>query len=56
MFDSRWERILDSQIARRLRTILLGRPHKVVVDVPYRRDDPRLGDDDIPTVTATTAS
>lgn len=26
--------------ARRLRSILLGRPHTVVVDVPYRRDEP----------------
>jgi amino acid transporter len=34
-----WERILYNQSARRLRTILLGRPHTVVVDVPYRRDD-----------------
>jgi amino acid transporter len=35
-----WERLLYNQSARRLRTILLGRPHTVVVDVPYRRDDP----------------
>ena len=35
-----WERILYNQSARRLRTVLLGRPHTVVVDVPYRRDDP----------------
>jgi amino acid transporter len=35
-----WERVLYNQSARRLRTILLGRPHTVVVDVPYRRDDP----------------
>ncbi|HYO44137.1 MAG TPA: APC family permease [Candidatus Limnocylindrales bacterium] len=34
-----WERILYNQSARRLRTILLGRPHTVVVGVPYRRDD-----------------
>ncbi len=34
-----WERALYNQSARRLRTILLGRPHTVVVDVPYRRDD-----------------
>ncbi len=34
-----WERILYNQSARRLRSILLGRPHTVVVDVPYRRDD-----------------
>ncbi len=43
-----WERILYNQSARRLRTVLLGRPHTVVVDVPYRRedhpDDPRADD------------
>ncbi len=43
-----WERILYNQSARRLRTILLGRQHTVVVDVPYRRDDHQLGDDDVP--------
>ena len=35
-----WERILYNQTARTLRTVLLGRPHTVVIDVPYRRDDP----------------
>ena len=35
-----WERILYNQSARRLRTALLGRPHTVVVNVPYRREDP----------------
>jgi hypothetical protein len=35
-----WERVLYNQSARRLRANLLGRPHTVVVDVPYRRDDP----------------
>ena len=35
-----WERILYNQSARRLRQVLLGRPHTVVVDVPYRRDEP----------------
>ncbi len=35
-----WERILYNQSARRLRSMLLGRPNTVVVDVPYRRDDP----------------
>jgi amino acid transporter len=34
-----WERILYNQSAKRLRTILLGRPHTVVVAVPYRRED-----------------
>jgi hypothetical protein len=44
-----WERILYNQSARRLRTVLLGRPHTVVVDVPFRRDDPTkfgMGDDE----------
>jgi amino acid transporter len=36
-----WERILYNQSARRLRSVLLGRPHTVIVGVPYRRDDPR---------------
>jgi len=35
-----WERLLYNQSSRRLRTLLLGRPHTVVVNVPYRRDDP----------------
>ncbi|HXG39709.1 MAG TPA: APC family permease, partial [Candidatus Limnocylindrales bacterium] len=34
-----WERILFTQNARRLRSALLGRPHTVVVDVPYRREE-----------------
>jgi hypothetical protein len=34
-----WERLLYNQSARRLRTLLVGRPHTVVVDVPYRRDE-----------------
>jgi amino acid transporter len=44
-----WERILYNQSARRLRTVLLGRPHTVVVNVPFRRDDPTrfgMGDDE----------
>jgi amino acid transporter len=36
-----WERVLYNQSSRRLRSILLGRPHTVVVDVPYRREDVR---------------
>ena len=35
-----WERLLFNQSAKRLRTALLGRPHTVVVNVPYRREDP----------------
>jgi len=34
-----WERLLYNQAARQLRATLLGRPHTIVVDVPYRRDD-----------------
>ena len=34
-----WERLLYNQSANRLRTALLGRPHTVVVNVPYRRED-----------------
>jgi amino acid transporter len=34
-----WERMLYNQSAKRLRTVLIGRPHTVVVNVPYRRED-----------------
>lgn len=37
-----WERILYNQSAKRLRAVLLGRPHTVVVNVPYRREDKEL--------------
>jgi amino acid transporter len=46
-----WERILYNQSARRLRTVLLGRPHTVVVDVPYRRDDSHPDEPVPPTAT-----
>ena len=39
-----WERILYNQSVKRLRSSLLGRPHTVVVNVPYRREDPALFD------------
>ena len=39
-----WERILYNQAAKRLRSVLLGRPLTVVVNVPYRREDPALFD------------
>ncbi len=39
-----WERILYNQAAKRLRSALLGRPRTVVVNVPYRREDPELFD------------
>ena len=35
-----WERILYNQSAKRLRKELLGRKHTVIVNVPYRREDP----------------
>jgi hypothetical protein len=38
-----WERILYNQSARRLRAAMLGRPHTVVVDVPYRRETSPAG-------------
>jgi hypothetical protein len=34
-----WERILYNQSAKRLRSALVGRPHTVVVSVPYRREE-----------------
>ena len=37
-----WERILYNQSAKRLRSVLLGRPHTVVVNVPYRREEPEV--------------
>ncbi len=39
-----WERLLYNQSANRLRRALLGRPHTVVVNVPYRREDPDPSD------------
>jgi amino acid transporter len=47
-----WERLLYNQSAKRLRSVLLGRPHTVVVNVPYRReeepDHPAAGDEPPP--------
>ena len=37
-----WERLLYNQSANRLRRALIGRPHTVVVNVPYRRDDDEI--------------
>jgi hypothetical protein len=34
-----WERVLYNQSANRLRSALIGRPHTVVVNVPYRREE-----------------
>ncbi len=44
-----WERILYNQSAKRLRSALLGRPHTVVVNAPYRREDPSGFDQHGPT-------
>ena len=33
-----WERILYNQQARRLKSVLVGREHTVIADVPYRRE------------------
>jgi amino acid transporter len=38
--SSWWERILYNQSANRLRRALIGRSHTVVVNVPYRREEP----------------
>jgi hypothetical protein len=35
-----WERLLYNQSAKRLRAAMTGRLHTVVVNVPYRRDEP----------------
>jgi hypothetical protein len=40
-----WERLLYNQSAKRLRATLLGRPHTVIVNVPYRREDPDAAPD-----------
>jgi amino acid transporter len=39
-----WERILYNQSAKRLRAALIGRPHTVVVNAPYRREDTTVAD------------
>jgi amino acid transporter len=33
-----WERVLYNQAGKQLRKALLGRPHTVVISIPYRRD------------------
>lgn len=37
--SSWWERLLYNQSAKSLRRALLGRPHTVIVNVPYSRED-----------------
>ena len=34
-----WERMLYNQAAKQLRATVLGRPHTIVINVPYRRDE-----------------
>jgi amino acid transporter len=48
-----WERILYNQSVKRLRSSLLGRPHTVVVNVPYRREDTTAEDRPDPEPTPT---
>ncbi len=43
-----WERILYNQSSKRLRTILIGRPHTVVVSAPYRREEEARFDQSVP--------
>lgn len=43
-----WERLLYNQSAKRLRSMLLGRPHTVIVNVPYRREDPEAHKEALP--------
>ncbi len=45
-----WERMLYNQAAKQLRATLLGRPHTVVINVPYRRDESRAAIDVEPEV------
>jgi amino acid transporter len=42
-----WERVLYNQSATRLRKALLGRQHTVVVNVPYRREEPDTLDPEV---------
>lgn len=37
-----WERMLYNQASKQLRATLLGRPHTVVINIPYRRDEGHL--------------
>jgi hypothetical protein len=49
-----WERVLYNQSSKHLRRILLGRPHTVVVNVPYQREAPtELSDTAEPPAVAT---
>jgi hypothetical protein len=52
-----WERMLYNQAAKQLRAALLGRPHTVVINVPYRREDsrPQAGPDQQPAGTLVAA-
>ena len=47
-----WERILYNQSAKRLRSVLLGRPHTVIVNAPYRREALAAFEPAVPTGTA----
>jgi amino acid transporter len=43
-----WDRFLYNQTARRLRSVLVGREHTVILDVPYRRGPGGPGGPDTP--------
>ncbi len=36
-----WERLLYDQAAKQMRAALLGRPHTIVINIPYMRDEVR---------------
>jgi amino acid transporter len=50
-----WERILYNQSAKRLRAALLGRARTVVVNVPYRREEPDESQEQVPPSTPPTS-
>ncbi len=51
-----WERILYNQSAKRMRSVLLGRPYTVIVNVPYRREDRAAFDDSMSAAAAAAAA
>jgi amino acid transporter len=49
-----WDRLLYNQSAKSLRKALIGRPHTVVVDMPYRRQDRTAGERSTQALTSST--
>ncbi len=49
-----WDRVLYNQTSSRLRAVLVGRPHTVILNVPYRRDqgEPAGAEPDAPAATS----